>query len=178
MTGTLDDLYLAWLYSQVGDVKVSNKSRTYWTLFTQLYSKEFVWIVPNDDNRVQDGLDLRYEWLGERPEAQWDISPNQEWLERDCSFLEMLIALSRRLAFEGEGHPPTWFWHLIQNLGLQECTDRSKYNQDEVDDRIETVICRTYEPNGRGGLFPMRYPKHDQREVEIWYQMNEYLLDA
>lgn len=173
MTEALDDQYLSWLYSQVGDVRVRNKSRTYWDLLTQLYSKQFVWLVPNDDNRVQDGLDLRYEWS-----LETGITPDSKWLDEGCSFLEMLIALSRRLAFEGQGHPPVWFWHLIGNLGLQDCTDRSKYNQGWVDAVVNNVILRTYEPNGRGGLFPMRYPKHDQREVEIWYQMNEYLLDA
>lgn len=173
MIQTLDDLYLTWLYSQVGDVKVRNKSRTYWDLLSQMYDKTFVWLVPNDDNRVQDGLDLRNEWV-----ALNDIRVDHEWMIRDCSFLEIVISLSRRLAFEGEGHPPVWFWHLLGNLGLQECTDRSKYNQEWVDEVLDTVIQRTYEPNGRGGLFPLRYPKHDQREVELWYQMNEYLLDA
>jgi hypothetical protein len=173
VTETLDDLYLTWLYSQVGDVKVRNKSRTYWDLLWQMYHKPFVWLVPNDDNRVQDGLDLRDEWA-----TELGITPDPTWMERDCSFLEIVISLSRWLAFEGEGHPPVWFWHLMQNLGLQECTDRSKYNQEEVDEILETVILRTYAPNGRGGLFPLRYPKHDQRKVELWYQLNEYLMDA
>lgn len=173
MTGTLDDLYLTWLYSRVGDVKVRNKSRTYWSLLTQLYSKKFVWLIPNDDNRVQDGLDLRQEFL-----VDTGLDYDAHWVGSDCSFLEMMIALSRRLAFEGEGHPPVWFWHLIRNLGLHEFTDRSMYNHSEVDERIDIVIWRLYEPNGRGGLFPLRRSNHDQREVEIWYQMNEYLLDA
>jgi hypothetical protein len=178
VTASLDDLYLSWLYSQVGDVRVRNKSRTYWDLFTQMYNKPFVWFVPNDDNRVMDGLDLRYEWMGSRPESEWDIAPDRDWLERECSFLELMVALSRRLAFEGGGHPPVWFWHLIENLGLKECTDRPRYDQGEVEKRLDNVIWRTYEPNGRGGLFPMRHSRFDQREIEIWYQMNEYLLDA
>jgi hypothetical protein len=173
VTEALDDLYLSWLYSQVGDVKVRNKSRTYWDLFRQMYNKPFVWLIPNDDNRVQDGLDLRYEWAMES-----GIAPAHEWMEMDCSFLEIVIALSRRLAFEGEGHPPVWFWHLLENLGLHECTDRPKYNQGWVNEVLDTVIQRTYGPDGRGGFFPLRYPRHDQREVELWYQMNEYLLDA
>jgi hypothetical protein len=166
---SLDDRYLTWLYSQVADVRVRNKSKTYWDLFKQLYEKEFIWLVPNDDNRIQDGLDLRYEWA-------YSISPAPGVSEDRCSFLEVLIALSRRLAFEGEGHPPVWFWHLIENLGLQNCTDRPKYDQDEVDDRLNDVILRTYKPDGTGGLFPMRNTRHDQRNVELWYQMNEYLL--
>lgn len=173
MTETLDDHYLTWLYSQVGDVGVRNKSKTYWDLLTQMYNKPFLWLIPNDDNRIQDGFDLRNEWVSEN-----DIPVDHDWMIRDCSFLEVIVALSRRLAFEGEGHPPAWFWHLMENLGLHTCTDRPKYNQDEVNARLETVIWRLYEPNGRGGLFPLRYPNHDQREVEIWYQMNEYLLHA
>lgn len=173
MTDTLDDIYLTWLYDQVGDIKVRNKSRTYWVLFRQMYEKQFVWLIPNDDNRVQDGLDLRNEFL---MATGYQCPPG--WAETDCSFLEMVMALSRRLAFEGEGHPPVWFWHLIKNLGLLHCTDRSSYDQSEVNDRLDTVIFRLYEPDGRGGLFPLRYPKHDQRDVEIWYQMNEYLLDS
>lgn len=173
MTESLDDLYLAWLYDQVGDVKVRNKSHTYWDLFRQMYQKEFVWLIPNDDNRIADGLDLRYEWA-----MKSGISPQPMVSNEGCSFLEMLIGLSRRLAFEGEGHPPVWFWHLIRNLGLLACTDRPKYNQSEVNDRLDDVILRLYEPDGRGGLFPLKNPKHDQRYVEIWYQMNEYLLAA
>lgn len=175
MTEILDDIYLTWLYSQVGDVKVRNKSKTYWILLRQMYAKPFVWLIPNDDNRVMDGLDLRYEWAGS---LDSEIFVDAEWLMRDCSFLEMLVALSRRLAFEGEGHPPAWFWHLMDNLGLLNCTDRPNYDQTEVDTKLDTVIWRLYDPNGRGGLFPLKYPEHDQRDVEIWYQMNEYLLHA
>ena len=173
MTGTLDDIYLSWLYSQVGDVKVRNTSKTYWELFRQMYDTKFVWLIPNDDNRIQDGLDLRHEFL---VESGFDY--NDRWLNSECSFLEMVLALSRRLAFEGEGHPPVWFWHLMENLGLQHCTDRSAYDKSEVDARLGIVIWRLYEPDGRGGLFPLRHPKHDQTQVELWYQMNEYLLDA
>jgi hypothetical protein len=169
----LDEEYLTWLYNQVGDVKERNRSLTYWRLLRQLHSIEFVWVVPNDDNRVQDGRGLREEWAAER-----NISVNQAFRARGCSFLEMLIGLSRRIAFEADGHVVVWFWHLIDNLGLLGCTDRSRYNQSEVDDRIKTVIFRNYARNGQGGLFPMRHARKDQREVEIWYQMNAYLLEG
>lgn len=173
MIGNLDELYLHWLYSQVGDVKVRNKSRTYWDLLAQLYSKQFVWFIPNDDNRVLDGIDLRHEFI-----LDAGVGFDNDWLARPCSILELCVALSRRLAFEGEGQPSAWFWVLMTNLGLQHCTDRPKYDQSEVDARLDAVIWRTYEPDGRGGLFPLRYPSKDQREVELWYQMNAYLLDA
>jgi len=45
----LDELYFTWLYSQVGSVRTRNPARTYWSLLRYLYTKEFVWIIPNDD---------------------------------------------------------------------------------------------------------------------------------
>lgn len=173
MIGTLDDFYLTWLYSQVGDVKERNKSRTYWKLFRQMYKTEFVWIIPNDDNRVQDGRALHHEWVDEE-----DINVKDEWWGPGCSFLEMLIALSRRLAFEGEGHPATWFWHLMENLRLQDYTDHIQYDPREVDEILQRVILRTFRSNGEGGLFPLRHARKDQRNVEIWYQMQAYLIEG
>lgn len=175
MTRVLDEQYLIWLYSQVGNVKERNTSLTYWNLLRQMHSIEFIWLVPNDDNRVGDGRDLRYEWV---TEFHIGARATREWLDRGCSFLEMLIALCRRIAFEADGQVDTWFWHLVDNLGLSGCTDRSNYNVYEVDDRIQTVIFRTYQRNGRGGLFPMRHARKDQRDVELWYQMNAYLLEG
>lgn len=173
MNGVLDDPYLSWLYSQIGNVKERNKSLTYWDLIRQMYSIEFIWLVPNDDNRVEDGRGLRQEWAEEL-----GISLDPNWRTLGCTFLEMLIGLSRRISFEADGHAETWFWHLIENLGLLGCTDRSRYNQDEVDERIHAVIWRTYDRNGHGGLFPMRRARKDQRDVELWYQMNAYLLNS
>lgn len=100
------------------------------------------------------------------------------WQQLGCSFLEMMIALSRRLAFEEEGQPSRWFWHLIENLGI-DVTD-AYYNieiERAVNDRLDTVIYRTYDSTGMGGLFPLENPRQDQREVEIWYQLQAYLLE-
>lgn len=173
MTSNLDDLYLPWLYCQVGarSVKESNTSRTHWKLLRQLYSIEFVWLVSNDDNRAEDGRALRYAWADEV-----NIDPNPAWLARGCSFLEMLIALSRRLAFEGDGDCHIWFWHLLGNINLANCNDRSNFDPKQVDEIVDMVIWRLYDRYGRGGLFPLRRPRRDQRKEELWSQMNAYLL--
>lgn len=175
MAGTLDDAYLAWLYLQVGarSVRESDPSRTHWRLLRQMHETDFVWLVPNDDNRAADGLELRYEFMDEKA-----ILPDRAWLERPCSFLEMLIGLARRLAFEGEGQPHVWFWHLIDNLDLTRCNDDRRWSPRRVDEIINSVIWRTYAPSGRGGLFPLRYSHEDQRDVELWYQMNAYLVNG
>lgn len=173
MSAELDNAYLPWLYGQIGEVKNYNSSSSYWKLLRQLYSTEFIWFVPNDDNRAEDGKCLRLEWAEETGQAH----PDRDWMRLPCSFLELLIALSRRLAFEADGgDSPAWFWHLIDNLGLRKWHDRSRYNEQEVMDVLHTVIFRTYAPDGIGGLFPLHMAAVDQREVEIWYQLNAYLM--
>jgi hypothetical protein len=169
-----DDAYLRWLYRQVAQVRTRNPSRTYWSLFRHLYITEFVWFVPNDDNRVEDGRELRYEFIEEEGITHVD----DEWLAMGCSMLEMLIGLSRRLAYESEGQPRAWFWHLLNNLEIDTVTDEGPYPEGDVTDVLNTVIFRTYAADGKGGLFPLKEAAQDQRRVEIWYQMAAYLLQS
>lgn len=170
----LDELYFRWLYVQVASARLKNPSRTYWCVLKHLYTNEFVWFVPNDDNRVEDGKELRFEFLEMHP----DESPDHIWLEEGSSFLEMLIALSRRLSFASEGASSMeWFWQLMSNLDLV-ITD-SEYDQQifEIDEAIKMLNERTYAFDGKGGLFPLEDTDIDQRHVEIWYQMNYYLIE-
>jgi hypothetical protein len=169
--GTLDDQYLTWLYSQVAEVKTRKSSRTYWRLLKLLFCTEFAWFVPNDDNRAEDGRALRLEWA-----SQTDIEVDENWETLGCSFLEMLIGLARRLEFETDYDVMFWFWHLINNMGLLGFNDRSNFVDEDVEDKTSAVIWRTYDPDGNGGLFPLREPERDQRKIEIWYQLSEYLL--
>ena len=171
MSKPLDELYLRWLYSQVGDPATKNPARTYWRMLKQLYTKEFVWIIPNDDNRIEDGKGLRYEFVDQ--EGLTDVDPG--WLGLGSSFLELLIGLSRRLSFMAEETPKFWFWHLVDNLGI--CyTDKVTLKAD-VDMILDQVIWRTYGPDGVGGLFPLRRAQEDQTKIEIWYQMCAYVLE-
>lgn len=169
----LDDLYLQWLYKQVDEVREQDAARMHWSLFKQLYTKEFVWLIPNDDNRVEDGRDLRYEFLHEFGIERVD----SHWMDLGCSFLEMLIALCRRLSFEADGDVANWFWHLLHTLHLSEYTDDFDLPEQDIDDILDVVIWRTYRRDGHGGLFPLKRPRQDQREVELWYQLNAYLME-
>lgn len=166
-----DDAYLRWLYSQVSSVRQRNPSRSYWNLIRKFYRMEFVWFIPNDDNRIADGFALRHEFL-----EQFDYLVDEEWLHSSCSFLELLVALSRRLAFEAEGQPRAWFWHMLKNIELDQITDDVPFPEQLVEDVVSNVIWRTYRADGHGGLFPLRNAKEDQTRVEIWYQLCAYLL--
>lgn len=174
MSQPLDESYFTWLYSQVGSVRIADPSRTYWGLFRQLYTKEFIWFVPNDDNRAEDGRALRKEFMLERE----IVSIDDEWMHLGCSMLELFIGLARRLSFEEGRSVDIWFWMLIRNIGLEFCTDASPFHEDRVDATLEKIIWRTYRFNGSGGgLFPLHHPREDQRKVEIWYQLNAFLLE-
>lgn len=175
MDPRLDERYFDWLYDQVGSEFHTSPSRTYLKMLEQLFLKEFVWFIPNDDNRAEDGRQLRQEFLDENP----DIRVNGDWLEIGCSMLELFIGLSRRLSFEGDGESRDWFWVLIENTGLYRYNDRMfrRYHEREIDDILDRIIWRTYKPNGHGGLFPLQRAHDDQRDVELWYQLSAYLLE-
>lgn len=177
MSPTLDDRYFEWLYSHIGAVGNRNPARSHWKLARQLYIKEFVWLVPNDDNRVADGRDLRDEFLAQTGTDEVD----RDWMDLGCSMLEMMIALARRASFEcDQKAPDEWFGLMLHNIGLDKYSD-ARYTPDiaqDVDETLDRVIYRTYEPTGHGGLFPLSHTYHDQRQVEIWYQLSEYILEV
>lgn len=174
MNEPLDELYFTWLYGRVGSVKLRNRAKSFWSLSRQLFRKEFVWFVPNDDNRAADGKLLRLEFLTDE-----ELEVDDEWVNMGCSMFELLIALSRRLAFETDSEPRAWFWHLIQVLDLQEYNDRvwDGDSETKVEEVLDRVIFRNYEADGSGGLFPLQRPQRDQRGVELWYQLSAYLLE-
>ena len=137
-----------------------------------MHMKEFVWMpeAGNDDNRIEDGLDLRMEFFHEigRRGDRGDFGP--------CSVLEVMIGVSRRLAwFAGDG-AEGWAFELLRNLELHKMPDPlSSRKAAKVDRILETLIWRNYRPDGYGGFFPLAWPSRDQTRVEIWYQMNEYI---
>lgn len=176
MAEPLDELYLRWLYSQVGNVKLRDRRRTYWSLMRLLYKKEFVWLIPNDDNRLEDGRDLRMEFVHDEGIDDVDAL----WMTIGCSMLEMLIGISRRLNFEDEKNTVAeWFWELIDNLEMKVLDlHMDQRIEDQVNVVLDECIWRTYHKNGQGGLFPLRRPAKDQRDVELWYQLSAYLLET
>src|SRR4051794_10175629 len=168
----LKEAYFHWLVSQVREKE--HETRTYWDLLRLMHEKEFVWIVPNDDNRIADALDLRREFLHENRNRGdltiEDFGP--------CSVLEVLIALSRRCEFNapGDATAEEWAWKLINNLRLSGKSDPlSRRGANKVDKILDALIWRTFHPSGEGGFFPLTWPQQNQAKIEIWAQMHAYL---
>lgn len=170
---TVDQVYFLWLASRVAFNYGKNNGKTYVDLAGQLHTKEFVWVVANDDNRLEDALALRHLFISES-----GITKYGNFLNNDppLSVLEVIVGLSQRCAFTDGGNPRQWAWKLIENLDLSKLVDpMSAEEQEVVDDILETLIYRNYAMDGSGGFFPLRHPKENQKEVEIWYQMNAYI---
>lgn len=168
----LEEAYFNWLYSKVAYVEVPTPSLSYHKLLQELYNTEFVWLLSGDDNRAEDGVDLRSEFL-----QQSGMTSDPDWECIGCSVLEMLIAFSRKASFQTGDTPRDWFWIFLHNLELDALSDNKHAIKRTTKDILDIFIWRTYDYNGLGGLFPLENPEEDQRKVEIWYQFCAYLYD-
>jgi hypothetical protein len=172
MEEPIDEVYFKWLYSKVASVEVPTPSLTFYTLLGYLHSFEFVWLVSGDDNRAEDGLDIRKEFL-----IQSHMDRDPYWMGFGCSVFEMLIAFSRRAEFETDVEARDWFWIFLENLEIDDLCDAMGDFGDKVVDIIDQFVWRTYDRNGVGGLFPLEHAEHDQRKVEVWYQFCAWIVD-
>jgi hypothetical protein len=140
-----------------------------------MHNVEFVWTVPNDDNRVGDGLDLRSEYFDGVHRRKYQ---REDLVLEGVTVLEILISLSRRLAWMIGGEASYCAWRLLENLKLHKSSDPlTDAKANKVDEAINDLIWRTYERNGQGGFFPLKSHLEDQTKVEIWYQMNAYVIE-
>lgn len=180
MTRNLDAraLYFDFLCGIVCDPQ---ESKTYSGLLSSLHRHQFYSLVPNDDNRGEDGKRLRTIFEDEEGHNGLSLC-----LDDECSVLEMLIGLSFRMENELEDGPEEktaseCFWLLLDNLEISDLDDESygKYTlvSEEIDEKILCFLERRYDRTGKGGLFPLNFASRDQRKVEIWYQMSEFLLE-
>ena len=173
--------YFDWLCNLVVEDRFADDI-SFRKLLMHLHSRPFVYIIiPNDQNRAQDGLSLRFRYGLEVGKRNFDKAEEVEsMIKSPCSILEMMAALALRCeeditdnAVIGNrtGH---WFWRMIANLHLNGMEDQ-RYDRDYVDQILDRFLHRDYSPDGDGGLFKIPGIKDDLREVEIWTQMLWYL---
>lgn len=173
MNEPFEHLYFNWLYAKVAYTDVRTPATTYYNLFRILHQTEFAYLLSGDDNRAEDGKELRREFI-----FAGDFPDDVEWRTLiPCSMLEMLVAFSIRAAYMADGLARDWFWEFLDNLGFRELSDDVDISVYEVQEKIDSVIWRSYESSGYGGMFPLRDPMEDQTKVEIWYQFCQYLVD-
>lgn len=166
MVEPFEHAYFNWLYAKVADVHETDPKLKYEKLFSIFHRHEFFWTVIGDDNRVEDALALRDDFM--------EMSGLTGEFEEECSVLELLISFARR-AGQTSGLPTQfWFWTMVENLGLSEMTDAADPDENVIHTVLDVFVNRQYDELGRGGIFPLREAQHDQRFIELWYQFNEY----
>ena len=101
-----DDYYI-WLCDMID----LDSHSGYSDLISFLYNTEFTWSVAKDVNRAEDGKALRQDYIYE---FYYDEG---SWVEEPCSWLEMFVALARRIRVDlmpdYEMGGDYWFWELI-----------------------------------------------------------------
>lgn len=169
--------YFEWISSIVCGERF-NRSISFSKLLSRLHDTEFIYLIPRDRNRAEDGENLRYRFATrEYPESDEVVI---DILDRPCTVLEMMVALAIRCEECIMDDPrigdrtSQWFWNMVVNLGLGSMND-SRFDLQKVDRAVERFLYRDYEPNGKGGLFTIRNCDRDLRAVEIWYQLCWYL---
>ena len=170
----VNDLYFEWMIRKINASKFP-KELSYRKLLTFLHSVEFIWIIPLDENRASDGVDLRYRFAYENP----DFYDAEDYISGPCSILEMMVALSIRCEDfmddpEIGDRTSQWFWDMIANLGLSSMIDKN-FDQEYAEEVVLRFLNREYAPDGTGGLFNVRHCSCDVRDVEIWKQLCWYL---
>lgn len=151
----------------------------HYKLVNHLYNFTFIPSIEMDNNREDDGKQLRYRF-GRECEIPSSVILRSLDTEDTCSILELMVALALRceetIMTDSEFGDRTelWFWNMINSLGLSDMNDRS-YDEKHVDMVLDSFNDRRYNRNGEGGLFTIPKIREDLRNVEIWYQMCWYL---
>lgn len=178
----IEERYFRWLYSHIGALTDLNPSHSHWLLAEVLHRRAFESTLVNDENRESDGLALRDEFCDE-----WGSWEGSRFIFEPCTVLEMLIALAKRMDYVSGGSVidntgvGNCFWQMMRNAGLDHITDdgfaSTPTTEAYVNSVIDRVMYHRYSEKGVGGLFPLRKPPYDVRNMELWYQMNEYVIE-
>ena len=178
---TRDDLrneYFNWLLDLVCKQRYSSKI-SYKKLLMYLHNTDFRYLIQRDQNRAEDGIELRYRFALD-VYSKDSVEPIMNCLNGPCSVLEMIVALAIHCEEDIMDDPSIgdrtgqWFWGMIVNLGLGSMID-SRFDKDYVEGVVTRFLDRKYDPDGKGGLFTVRNCDEDLRTVEIQYQLYRYL---
>ena len=171
--------YFQWLVDQVC---YKTEKKSYNDVLRLLFATTFKFSIERDGNRAADGVDLRSQFA---ECYNLDFETRHDAITGPCSLLEMLVALCDRAVFsmvdcensEEFDEKHDIFWLMMKNLGLV-ALKNGDFSHSKAIRRINIFMDRKYASNGsRGGLFVVKKPRKDLREVEIWYQMCWYFSE-
>lgn len=164
-----NERYFDWLVDCIdnGDMNWMDNRKA---LLSYLFSIEFIPLMQKDEIRVEKIMELRDDNGGH------DEAPDYP------TVLELLVGLSISLEDNVMSNPEygdrthTWFWMMIENLGLSGMTN-DKIDTEYVFKVIDRWMHRDFDRNGDGSPFPMRTLGVDMREIEIWRSLCLYVTE-
>lgn len=163
----LEDEYFEWLLDKV-------KNKSHGKLLRLLFNTEFYFLIPMDENRALDGIDLRYDFIYEKGMNECDFP----YLDAPCNVFEMIFALAFRISLimdapykDDDTH--VWFWRMISNLGLNKQTDRV-FDPGFVNEVILHFLNRHFGMHGEGSIFSTKSVANFC-EMQFWDQAMLYL---
>ena len=147
-----------------------------------LDSTPFIWSIERDANRANMGLELKDDWftsLSSIKERE-DVYLSGFSLTV-ASVFDVIYSLARsidEILYDPNGNNTLKYLEELI-LNLYKSYDMDIFDADITDDSLQIPIFRfidrEYKYNGVGGLFPLDNPVDDQRDVELWYQMQAYI---
>ena len=126
-------------------------------LFRALDAVPFRVIHQMDDNRIADAMDIRGGYDGRT--------------DGPVTLLEIITELSLYMSYAREklmpeSDPWRWFQEMIYNAGIN---DRMSF---------EEIVSQGYRVvNNEVSLFPLVGEGEDARDMELWMQLNRYLVE-
>lgn len=175
--------YLEWLESfTIDETQDEHRRPEYHLLIRKLWQIPYYGRIGNDKNREVDGLDLRTRYnsiLAKNSGIEAEQMPDVHALFGECRVLEMLIALSMHMYdfMQDMGvynSVSRWFWEIIQNIGL-DWLDDDCYEDEHGDDFVNKTINDILEGVGKKGRPGGWFWVKNWQNLEVWYQMHEYL---
>jgi hypothetical protein len=183
------EAYEKWLMDQL---LVDEEEDGYSELCKILGKTPYLPFMEMDINRGDDGMALRDEWVDEKFGDCYAAIDARFTLDEEigggtCSMLELLVILCRKIQYEMLEGPYEagifkWFLELLGNCGLDKWTNEKiaedvEKASDDISELLGTVIFHRFGWDGEGSLFPLRYAREDQREMDLMTQMNNYIAE-
>lgn len=125
---------------------------------------DFVWYIPEDEDRTIQALRMRDEYCYETGMP----SPRQA----PASFLEVLVSITDTLTAMLYQDRESFTKSILLNMGARSYSDDGRPPSEIHEEALniaERVMYRTYSRNGTGGLF--RIPGMDTLEMSLTTQM-------
>lgn len=128
---------------------------------------DFVWYIPEDEDKAIQALRMRDEYCYETGAP----SPRQA----PASFLEVFVSITDTLTAMLYQDRESFTKSILLNVGARSYSDDGRLPSEIHDEALiiaERVMYRTYSRNGTGGLF--RIPGVDTLEMPLTTQMIQW----